>query len=447
MVRMARVTTVALAVCLAVGGCTGTKDPSPGRSQRESGIHLPSWRAQVAAPDQRAAFAHVTVVGGLVVVAHDHTVAVFDRRSGHQRWVRQIGTYDQAAPHVTVTTDVIAVSYGRSLSDALTVRMDTLDLATGRELWHRYLGERGEATVFRDAIYTAACTGTEGCKVTRRHPRTGQGEWTVLTASPVAEVEGAPLMPGGHIMVPASSSPPYLLLAGSHRDGYHVRLEAIVDSATGRLMPVPGQGQAALATTRTLVVADSDEDSCRTTLRGFDTHGGALRWRAEVFGFWAGGSARQGCTKVMPSLMNGGRALGVASNLLVAMSADRRPQVLDLDTGRRRWIASRPGVPVAVSDRIVVLRDTPEYGPIRALDTTTGRELWQSIDPLVTPAGAVAIADEHVVAAQNGHAAVLDAANGRALWWSQVGNVAGVGRGWLAVGSLGAGNEISYYAL
>jgi hypothetical protein len=53
-----------------------------------------------------------------------------------------------------------------------------------------------------------------------------------------------------------------------------------------------------------------------------------------------------------------------------------------------------------------------------------------------------------VVAGQNGHAAVLDAANGRVLWWTKtVGSLAGAGTGWLAMGTSDLGQEVSYYAI
>ncbi|TQM01449.1 hypothetical protein FB559_7208 [Actinoallomurus bryophytorum] len=81
-----------------------------------------------------------------------------------------------------VSTDVVAMAYGQSSDDHVTARVDVLDPATGRELWHRDFGQRGGATVFRDATYAAACTGSGGCAVTRRHPRTGQARWTVRTA-------------------------------------------------------------------------------------------------------------------------------------------------------------------------------------------------------------------------------------------------------------------------
>jgi outer membrane protein assembly factor BamB len=440
------VTTVALAVCLVIGGCAGTESASPGRSQPAFPVHTAAWRARVTTADQKAAYAHVTVAGGLVVVDRDRTVAVFDRINGRQRWVRRVDAYDGAAPVVKVSTGVVAVTYGQSSDDHVTARVDALDLATGRELWHRELGQWGGVTVFRDAIYAAACTGSGGCTVTRRHPRTGQGRWTVRTASPVAEVEEPSPAPGGHVSAPVPSSPPYLVLAGSGQNGYHRRLDSIVDSASGRPVTVPRQGQAALTTARTVVVGDND-DGCRTTLRGFDAHGGASRWRAEVFGFRSGDpGVPRDCTDVTSPLMDGGRALGVTPALLVSMSADRRPQVLDLDTGRRRWIGARPGVPVAVGDRIVVLRDTLETGPLRALDLRTGRQLWQSIGPM-SPQGEVAVVGDHVVARQNGRAVVLDAANGRALWWSQAGDVAGVGTDWIALGPSAAENEISYYTL
>lgn len=402
----------------------------------------PAWRTRVHVPLGDAnAGAAVAATADSVVVRIGRSVVGLDRSTGRQRWNYQgrQGDIGDSYVDVAVTADAVAVS-GRRKGEGLW--LDVLDAASGRRLWsHR--AEDGDVTVFRDAVYTADCGRV--CVVSRRDPRTGEVRWSLREPSP-ARIDPPGL--GTRIgrteprALEAGPVGPYVVLVRGDGRGARDRVNVLEASTGRRLAQAHFTGWTTIATPRALVVGrpvdERDEDpQCRYTLRASDVRDGTPRWRGEVSTHFSKRDDKAGCSGLFA---DGTYALGLAPDLLLATTADGRPQAFDLTTGKSRWAAQRTGVPIDVGGSTVLVRDGADRGAIRALDLTTGRQLWQGWDPgssvrTVVLEGSVLV--PYLGSPKEGfggRVAVLDASDGRRRWTSpkSSGHLAGAGDGWFA---------------
>ncbi|WP_344587273.1 PQQ-binding-like beta-propeller repeat protein [Actinomadura vinacea] len=414
---------------LLVGGDGG----GPGDDGR-----APTWRTRVQLQASIEGY-DVAATADSVVVRIGRSVVGLDRRTGQQRWSYKAkdGDVGDFYADVAVAGNVVAVS-GRKKGEGLW--LDVLDTASGRKLWS-HKAKSGEVTVLQDAVYTADCA--RDCVVSKRDLRTGEDRWT-LNEPPATQVMppdlGARIGKTEARALQARPSGAYVLLARGDGRKAGDRF-TVLDAGTGRrLTGVRNTGWTGILTPRSLVVGEpvderEEDPACRYSLRAHGIRDGKPQWRGEVSTHFSKRDDKSGCSGL---LTTGDHALGIPPDALIATTADGRPQAFDLAAGKPRWAAQRRGVPIDAGPRVVLVRDTRESGPIRALDPATGRELWQAPDPEELTADTAVAGDSVLIryrGGNGGRTAVLNAADGRQRWTSQSGsgNLAGAGDDWFAM--------------
>jgi hypothetical protein len=408
----------------------------------------PTWRSRVYLQPSFGGHA-VAATADSVIVRIGRTVVGLDRRTGRQRWSYEgrEGDVGDSYVGVAVTGDVVAIS-GRKAGEGLW--LDVLDAASGRGLWtHRMTS--GDVTVLQDAVYIADCA--RNCVVSKRDPRTGRSQWT-LKEPPDTEVLppglGARIGRTEARALEAGRSAAYVLLRRGDGRGAGDRL-TVLDARTGRrLAGARYTGWTALVTPRMLVVGepvdDRDEDpACRYSLRAHDVRDATPRWRGAISTPFSEHDDKAGCSGL---LADDAYALGTPPDTLLATTADGRPQAFDLTKGKTRWVAERRGVPIDAGGPVVLVGDARDRGPIRALDSATGRELWQDPDPgdltaRTVVAGESVLIWHHGSRDRFGRVAVFDAADGHRRWISQSGSgsLVGAGSDWFAMAPSRRGHD------
>lgn len=394
------------------------------------------------------------LAGNTLAIRDDYTISGVDVRTGKRLWRVPSGGEDAT---MTIAGDVVA----RQTSHRLTM----IDAASGRTLWTYAIPEKTRfhqvsPRVTQGGVFTNDCQAHgKRCTVTRRDLRTGRVRWRVHGDSTVAgDVDTGfgnirydlyvgvrdPLAPPTGRFLAANITPDKDDPVGPRTSvitGSWEALSAGTGRPTGARISSRPWGE--LIAGRNWINTDNDptpgDDNCAVRLYAYDVVSGKHRWTRTVF------SGREGDGTCMDDLAPDSSQLGLNQALIgtgtriAALTADGRPQLFDLRTGRTIWRGTTAGVPIAGDGHGILVRAQIDSGRLSMLDFATGRLRWTAPDPGLkgTSASWASAVAGHLVAvtgATNDHPYVLvyNATTGRRLGLYP-GDLCGIGNGWVAV--------------
>ncbi|WP_328348174.1 outer membrane protein assembly factor BamB family protein [Micromonospora sp. NBC_00421] len=443
--RPARWRTVAVALSLVIGlpGCTAPRAeraerPSARVEQTQESLRdgvasatpdgpRPAWSVSVRRLDQELGES-----GQLVIVPDERELRAVDRATGQERWRHPFTTGYQ---YVIAGGSIVA-------SDNDDGGMEVLDAATGATRW-RADGSQ-DVVVHEEVVYARECAGTGSsatCVITGREVQNGRELWK-LPADRFARVSDVTL----------GARTPYAPATGRY---VVVRLSTPTRPATYTpVAPTTGRAGAGRLPNRAwygfvagdlLVSTDNDppkgDRRCTVSVTSVNATTGVRGWSGAVYS----GRREDGeCAKRLAHHRSGPTLIGTGTRL-VAVTADERPQLVDLRTGGTVWKGDAAGVPIDGDDRSVLVRGTADTGALALLDLATGVPRWTAPDPALAgtsaswrsavTAGLVAVS-----AAEDDRPQVVvyEVGTGRQLG-RYPGWLAGAGKDWVAVSHSGAG--------
>lgn len=365
---------------------------------------------------------------GYVLLTKDQAIGVDG--AGVERW--NTGTTEETKAELA--------------SGLLVLRTDedlrAIDPVTGKQRW----AAKGlsESALFQKTAYTSVCASEDRCVLAARDTRTGRKRWTARMKGddvPETDTVGArwpDAPPDAEYLVVVTSSTVMASWRPAH-GSYRVRA-VILDAATGKPTGASVQWEAwhGLVAGRTLVITNSDEPECGSTLWGYDARTGARKWRKVV------GSQRErdGSGECLGGLSGGSLDLLGGGDHVLTHTSGHQPQVLDLVSGRTLWKGRDPGAVVAGDSEVALVREWDNEGGLTLYDLTSGKPLWTARDPGGSEVNAN-IHGDRVVIAENFQfdcygeergcqVRVHDRATGR-LVLTPPGSYVGSGDGWVAV--------------
>lgn len=400
----------------------GHASPSPSASAKPAwSVTLPHDYSDTEGHDQDAA-----LVGDNLVVEGVTAVFGIDAHTGKQRWRHAYTSRTQTILGVAGNTVVLS-----SFDDDVMI-----DAKSGKRLWRYKKGINHTDVVTKDAVFTSDCKSWHTqCTVTRRTVRTGKVRWrrpggpgpAEFGDSTVGGPEPSDEPPTGRYM-PVSTNP------DSHQ--WQVWTTA-TGLPTGAHAPSHGWGASIVGPN--LIITNNDppkgDDRCTVRVYATDAKSGRHRWTRTVF------SAQKEdeevrkydkCEKFLPSIGAGTR--------IAASTADGKPQVFDMSTGRTVWRGKAKGVPVDGDGHSILVRAQAGAGKqLSMLDFATGRVRWTLPDPKGEDGTAV---DGRLVTVDTetggDHVLVYDAATGR-FRARLDGLLVALGTGWVLVHSFDDG--------
>ncbi|KWV34041.1 outer membrane protein assembly factor BamB family protein [Micromonospora rifamycinica] len=443
--RPARGRTVAVALSLLLGLCgcavpraerTERPPPAPVEPTQESlrdGTApaspqgpRPAWSTPVGRLDQE-----VGESGPLIILPDQRELRAVDRATGQDRW-----------RHPFTTGYRYVIAGGSIVAGGEDGVVEVLDTTTGATRW-RAAGSQ-DVVVDRQGVYARECTGdgdAATCAIVGRDVQSGRRLWKIPTDR-FARVSDVSL----------GARRPYAAAPGRY---VVVRLSAAGRPATyAPVAPTTGRTGAGRLPNRAwygflagdlLVSTDNDppEGDRRCTVSVTSVHAatGGRGWSGAVY---SGRRENGECAKRLADQRSGQTLIGSGTRL-VAVTADERPQLVDLRTGGTVWRGSAAGVPVDGDDRSVLVRGTADAGELALLDLATGVPRWTAPDPGLagTSASWRSTVTEGLVAVSGAEddrpqVLVYDVPTGRQLG-RYPGWLAGAGRDWVAVSRSGAG--------
>ncbi|MFG1777711.1 PQQ-binding-like beta-propeller repeat protein [Micromonospora sp. NPDC049048] len=389
----------------------------------------PLWSVPVRRLDQP-----LTQLGQVVVVPDGRELRAVDRSTGQDRWRHPFPVSYQYA--VAGELIVVSASNGGPL--------EVLDAATGATRWRAE--DTQDVVVQQRNVYHRACVGTgrsATCVVVARDVRDGRHLWK-LPADRFARVSDDAV---GVRPPHAAPTERYVVvrLTASTRT-YTVIAASTGKAGAGRL---PSRAWYGFLAGDLLVSTDHDpprgDRLCTVSIATVNAATGARGWSGEVFS----GRREDGeCVKRLAYDHSGLTMIGVGTRL-VAVTADGRPQAVDLRTGKAEWEGTSPGVPINGDDRSVLVRRTADEGELALLDMDTGATRWSAPDPGMsgTSASWRASVTRRLVAVsgtvgERPFVLVHDVSTGRQLG-RYPGWLAGAGDDWVAVSRSGGPDGIA----
>lgn len=419
------------------------------------------------------------------VAAAANAVVVLDRVTGAVRWQRPayVGLPTDVE-RITVTDDAVVVLNGNLAEAEVTV----YDLATGQPRFtvrHEEKVRADAAAATRRHLYVSMCPPLivdpdkdlpkptdRLCELRSFDLKTGRlvwrkgfrGAWPkefnaldfVFTAfadrtfgqwraedhvEPMRAGEAGPIVTKGYVVGPDPKT-------DSERP---IHPAWVVDPRTGAAA-APWRSKALRETYRVAdVVVDvpegfDEKSNCTGETRAYDIRTGQVRWQLPVSGKrYRHGDAR--CDSFRPAVV------GAA---MLAVSADERPILVDVPTGKVRWRGAEGGYPLGLEGDVVVVR-VDGTGDVAGVDIATGATKWTVRLPVDRQPGAEPfLLDEVAVVGgklsysglqrfSDGSAGtlhVVDLDTGKELWAARRDNaLLGAGNGWLVSASASAPGE------
>ncbi len=370
--------------------------------------------------------------GRLIVVPDGRELRAVDRATGQQRWAHP---FDGSFRYVIAGGSIV-------VSDNNDGGVDVLDALTGATRW-RAAGSQ-DVVVDGQAVYARDCVGAgtaATCVIIARELESGRQLWK-LPSDRFARVGDVTL----------GARPPYAPATGRYvvvRLGTSGRAATYTPVAptTGRAGAgrLPNRAWFGFAADDLLVSTDHDppkgDRRCTVSIASVNAGTGAKGWSGAVYS----GRRQDGeCAKRLANDRSGKELIGVGTRL-VAVTADERPQLVDLRTGRTVWQGVAAGVPIDGDDRSVLVRDTADSGALALLDLATGVARWTAPDPALpgTSASWRSAVTARLVAVSGAEddrpmVLVFEADTGRQLG-RYPGWLAGAGTDWVAVSHSGTG--------
>ncbi|WP_343448500.1 outer membrane protein assembly factor BamB family protein [Micromonospora oryzae] len=440
--RPARWSVAALALGLVAGllGCTApraerTDRPSVRVEQTQKSLRHrvtspaegppPAWSVPLRRLDQE-----LGEIGPVILVPDTRELRAVDRATGQERWRHPFTTGYQ---YVIAGGSIVA-------ADSDDGGMEVLDAATGATRWRTAASQ--DVVVHEQTVFARECAGTGDsatCTIVGRDVPSGRQLWE-RPADRFARVSDVTL--GARTpYAPASGRYVAVRLSTSPRSATY----APVAPTTGRVGAgrLPNRAWYGFVAGDLLVTTDNDpargEQRCTVSIATVDAATGDKGWSGVVF---SGRKEDGECGKQLAHHHSGLTLIG-AGTRLVAVTADGRPQLVDLRTGRTVWKGAAVGVPIDGDNQSVLVRGNAEAGELALLDLSTGVTRWTAPDPLLSGASASwrsAVTEGLVAvsAAEDDRPIVLvyEARTGRQLG-RYPGWLAGAGADWVAVSHTG----------
>ncbi|MGH8791641.1 MAG: PQQ-binding-like beta-propeller repeat protein [Stackebrandtia sp.] len=290
------------------------------------------------------------------------------------------------------------------------------DVTDGAQLWKEKVTTVEAA--FEGAVYTNTCAREDDeyvdCELSTRDPATGEARWTVPSPYDDGVVEAV-----ASYGATASPHPPYTLSTSGER-------VIAMDPDTGEPSgPAVAVRDDFFASDHGVLDVSEPDDSCAASLRSFDPETGDKQWEQTIgLPTYADGS----CDLLWNWLSDG--------DVLPAMDADGRPQLLDLASGKTLWTAEETGTMLAWDgDRVFVRNgEDGDSGDVSMYSVSDDEKVWTVPDPQVglnemrvrPDAGSVAFDHWPTYA---GEIEVFDVATGEPVF-APPGAYCGEGDGW-----------------
>lgn len=357
------------AVLLALVGCTA-EEPAAAPTPRVQGPERQGPAASWSLPlvGEPAAIGDVLVVNG-------KSLHGLDRATGRELWKLDHGSLVRMRAAGGLLVAWIAREIGSGDG-----RIEVLDPVTGRQLWKADPVRADRLAVHQDAIYVHACRTPVDCTVTSREVRTGRQRWRIPSQSYGVSAAAIGVHPPD---APAAGR--YVAAHLGPRGGkQHPWL--VLDKTTGATLKARADDTdwPVLVVGSDLVVTDyssvSTGDPCAVKVSVIGADGNARPART---GYLDPVGTADECPH-NPSGSPIDTLIGAGSRIAVA-TADRRPQLLDVSTGRFGWQAKDRGVPLDTDGRSLLVRERVAEGKLTMLDFGTGRVRWTAPDPGPNP--------------------------------------------------------------
>ena len=403
----------------------GSPTPAPGDpSSLPPYPGTPLWNVQLPGEENQYGAPTFAVSDHGYVLQNDKELLGLDR-SGTEVWRFTPPEVDYYT--VRVTGPQVLVGYASDEDRWPQPQVITaLDAATGEQLWRETEASLWSATT--DTVYMSVCYGGQNdrigdCTLTARDPADNTTRWSVQTyaSSRVINhsdsIQTAPTP--SPLLVAAYPTGADSLFISAHDPDTGTALGSGYRDANGRI------GQIDVATERTVVTVDDDDDNpangCTATITGFALSG-AERWHHTARTAKEDDGRRCGR---LPVSYNGGR-MGFTET-------GGAPSVLNLDTGAIEWTAPPGGqVAAATGTTLLVVERGKEgrAGELVAYRTGTAKPVWRvpfpddvDVDPRLVTGSQVVFT--------GADATRVDVKTGKI--WSYGGSVAQTGPTWFAV--------------
>ncbi|GIF32301.1 PQQ-binding-like beta-propeller repeat protein [Actinoplanes utahensis] len=428
-----------LATVAAVAVIAGIRDePGPVPNGPDGDGGTVAWSVETATGSWDA-----HVVGDTAVVLDGKRLLGLNAADGNLRWSLP---FAGEGTTFTVAGGMVAVQRGTDGP------VDVVAPDAGRIVWSTPGAVRMVAR--DDALYLDSCPDrdepADDCAIVKRRIADGATAWSVPDPPFLLQEDviggRPPLAPPAAAYLPVTTSSP-----GKNAQG------ALLDAASGRLLPgrVGPRGWYVLAAGDLLVTTDHDPPrgarDCPVAVDAVDGRSGRPAWKGVVY---SGRRAGDECRRRLSDSL-GGTVMFGSGGAIAAVDRNDRTTLTDLRTGKVRWTAEKPGVPIACDERTLLVRDNGESGPVSLLGLDDGRPLWTVPDPGLASSSASwesAVAGDLVaVMSATGdrpYVQVHDARTGRQLA-RRGGWLTGIGDGWVMVStSAGAtGAHLKLYLL
>lgn len=320
----------------------------------------------------------VAGVGDVLVVDGRKALYGVDRATGRELWKLDHGSLVR----MRVASGLLVAWIAREVGSG-DGRLEVLDPATGQQKWKADPVREDWLAIHQDAVYIHACRNDrtlDGCTVTSREVRTGQQRWQVPSQSYGVSKAAIGVHP------PDAPAAGRYIAAKIGPRGWKQRSWMMLDKTTGKAMKARAADTAwpVLVVGTDLVVTDystdATGDACAVAVSVIGADGNA---RPARIGYFERVLTADECPH-NPSGSPTGILIGAGTRIVVG-TEDRRPQLLDVSTGRFGWQAKGRGVPLDTDGRSVLVRERTAEGKLTMLDFGTGRVRWTASDPGPNP--------------------------------------------------------------
>jgi hypothetical protein len=427
----------------AVSGCTGGgPNPSPIGSPTSRAA---AWSVQLT--DGWGPVRAAQLAGDVVVVQTRNGVATLDRQSGATKWHHPgiSGETDR----VFVTADAVILIGTTGTAPAARV----LELTTGATRFtHQLTGQVDSAVMTPAGLLVADCPQSGGgCTVAGLDLRTGKTAWQ--QPAPGNARLSAALNTPTRVVTADRSVPDYampfqvpdvstVLMTQQAAGGDITSLDATTGRVLGRTpATVAGKTNRPVTNQRYLSWDPALRD-CALPVSGGDTATGSPAWTVTV-GQWTE-VPTEGTGQ--PTCQGGGWRPAVTGDRLLAMTADERPEVIDLTSGTVSWTGPAGAHLAGAVGNTGIVRTNHALGDLAAIELGSGRTVWsRHLPPQILYR--VAVSADRIAyvttatsagsARPTGTLTVVDGQNGRA--WTAAGDnqLLGLGPGWVIGGTGG----------
>lgn len=380
---------VTLALVVALSACV------PERGESTPDVLQAAW--SVKPPAEWGGVEAGRVVNGGVVVRTKRGVGVIDRGDGvidrgdgAVEWYRPAPEsgggrgWDQ----VFVTSD----QAGSIVTAANSTSVSAFDATDGSTLFTR---ESSDVAMTVSGPVVVECSAAERrCAVEGLAPRTGEVRWrrdldgarawvagVVDVASRVDMVDGSGLDVTMPFEVPDTENVTVATTMdvgnGAGGTGGATRVVNATNGAILAELSLLAGRVARLVTDRLLLAWDSGQAGCALAVDAVDAVTGTARWVATVGG-WRPPPASEGT-----SSCRDGWGPATANGRLLAMTADERPVLLDLETGGRVWIGTAGSHLFGVAGNVAVSHVCHKVGEggrtceLAGVDIVSGTTMWR----------------------------------------------------------------------